>query len=98
MAGDGRHVYSVYSYIKIDFLSFLELEERNKGMLRLNLAVIYYFLNFYLQLGTKTHVTSVTNNGSHRQGLCGSLRITKIVISDTMLSNWMHYGLQQSAL
>ena len=37
----------------------------------------YYFLMFYLQLETKTHVTSLTNNGTYRQGLYGSLWITK---------------------
>ena len=29
-----------------------------------------------------------------RQGLCGSLWITKNVITATMLSNWMYYRLQ----
>ena len=76
MVGDGRQVYSFYSSIKIDFLSFLEFPGYGESMLRLNFGGHLSFFNV-LSPKTKTHLTSLTNNGSHRQGLCGSLWITK---------------------
>ena len=53
MVGDGRHVYSVYSYIKIDFLSFLDHEELDEGMLRLNLGGHLSFFNVLSPIGNK---------------------------------------------
>ena len=41
------------------------------------LVVIYYFLMFYLQMGTKTHFTWQKNNWTYSQDLRGSLWITK---------------------
>ena len=49
MVGDGRHVYSVYSSIKIDFLSFLEFSGHGESMLRLNFGGHLSFLMSYLQ-------------------------------------------------
>ena len=56
MVGDGRHVYSVYSYIEIDFLSFLdpeEYEEDPRGMLRLNFGGHLSFFNVLSPIGNK---------------------------------------------
>ena len=72
-----RYCMTVYSCIKFNVFSIFGIIISVESILRLNYGGHLLFFNVLSPIGKKTDVTSLTNSGTYRQGLCGSLWITK---------------------